>query len=238
MRYPDSALLTDEVVVFDVHHHAVVLLRPVLLAVAFFTVWIALLAVLEPFRKDWALLIVLIIFLFLIGYVAWRVVVWTRVNLVLTDRRLIYEYGVLTRHSQEIHLSKIIDVSSTQMVLGRLLNYGDLLIKTAPDSRESAFFDLPHPERLRLDITERTHTVTSSDESRGHFVEEVARAVTRERPTAELPALPAERPPIYSEIVDQIERLDILRERGVLSEAEFSEAKEGLLSRLKKEPGQ
>jgi hypothetical protein len=65
---------------------------------------------------------------------------------------------------------------------------------------------------------------------------EVARAVQREQPTGELPLIPPERPPLYSEIVDQIERLDSMRERGVISGAEFEEAKQAMMARLKKEP--
>jgi hypothetical protein len=65
---------------------------------------------------------------------------------------------------------------------------------------------------------------------------EAARTVSREQPTLELPPLPPERPPLYSEIVDQIERLDAMRERGVISGGEFDEAKQGLLARLNREP--
>lgn len=75
-----------------------------------------------------------------------------------------------------------------------------------------------------------------SDERTTSLAVEVAQAVKREQPTYELPPLPPERPPLYSEIVDQIERLDALRERGTLTDSEFEEAKQGLIARLKKEP--
>ena len=240
MKYPESELAADETIAFDVHHHPIMLGRTLLLMLAYLAVWLALVVAFDFFKGGWQMLVGLALLLALLVLFAWRVAVWTHVNLVLTDRRLVYRSGVFGRHSREIPLSRINDVTMYQMVLGRIFGTGDLVIKSASEAGggQSAFFDVPHPERLKREILEQAHALgrgTSGEGARALALE-VARAVQREQPTGELPRIPPERPPLYSEIVDQIERLDSMRERGVISGEEFEEAKQALIARLKKEP--
>jgi uncharacterized membrane protein YdbT with pleckstrin-like domain len=235
MRFPSSSLAKDEIVVFDVHHHPFVLARPAAPALAYLVVWSILVAKVGFFRVGWVFLAGLAILVLLLLYWAWRIVVWTHVNLVLTDRRLIYQCGVLTRHSRETPLSKINDVASYQMVLGRILGMGDLVIESASETGKVPFFDLPGPAALKLEIIEQMHSARGGGEDAKSIATEVAREVRREQPTAEMPPLPPERPPLYSEIVDQIERLEAMREHGAITDEEFEEAKRGLLDRLKRE---
>jgi uncharacterized membrane protein YdbT with pleckstrin-like domain len=240
MKYPESELAADETIAFDVHHHPIVLGRTLLLVLAYLAAWLTLVVLFDFFRGGWQALAGLVLLLALLALLAWRIIVWRHVNLVLTDRRLVYRSGVFSRHSREIPLRKIDDVTMYQMVTGRIFSSGDLVIKTATDAgaRQSAFFDVPHPERLKREILERAHALGqgASGESARELALEVAKAVQREQPTGELPPIPPERPPLYSEIVDQIERLDSMRERGVISGAEFEEAKQAMMARLKKEP--
>src|SRR3954468_19234680 len=50
-------------------------------------------------------------------------------ELVLTDRRVIYKTGLLKRHTMEMNRSKVETVSVDQSVLGRLLNYGTVIVR-------------------------------------------------------------------------------------------------------------
>ena len=239
MRYPSSSLAKDETIVFDVHHHPFVLWKQALPLVLFLAVWLALVIEVDFFRRGWVLLAALAALLLLALYLAWGFAVWAHVNLVLTDRRLVYRSGVITRHSREIPLSRINDVTSLQMVLGRLFGMGDLVVDTAGDAGKVPFFDVPSPDELKLEIMERVHAARGDAPGDGtrSLAREVALEVKRDQPTVELPPLPQERPPLYSEIVDQIERLDAMRERGVITDAEFEEAKRAMLAKLTKEPG-
>lgn len=236
MRYPSSSLAVDETIAFDVHHHPVVLFKPFALLLVYLAAWLTLVAEVRFFQEDWVLLGGFALLVLLAAYDAWEVVVFTHVNLVLTDRRLVYQSGVFTRTSREIPLSRINDVTLLQMVLARLFGSGDLVIDSGADSGQWALFDLPKPGTLKLQILDGAHAARGGPGDEKAIALEVARAVNREQPTIELPPLPPERPPLYSEIVDQIERLEAMRERGVISGAEFEEAKRGLLSRLNKEP--
>lgn len=236
MKYPESLLSSDETVHFDVHHHPVVLWWPVLLVCLYLALWITLMATVRFFREGPALMACAVVLVVLAAFLVSRVLLWSHTSLVLTNHRLIYHTGVFARHSRETPVSTITDVSSSQLILGRIFGYGDLLIELASESRKLPYFDFPHPDKLKLGIVEqvRAGDVTGGNDA-SSVAEEVAMAVARAQPTQAIAAVPPERPPLYSEIVDQIERLDELREKGTLSDDEFRKAKESLLDRMSKD---
>ena len=57
-------------------------------------------------------------------------------ELVLTERRVIYKTGLLKRHTMEMNRSKVETVSVDQSVLGRLLNYGTVIVRGTGGSLE------------------------------------------------------------------------------------------------------
>lgn len=237
MKYPESLLSVDETVLFDVHHHPVVLWWPFFLVFLYVALWIALLFIIRIFRGGTALVIGFAGLAAVSVFLASRTVSWSHTSLVLTNHRLVYRSGVFTRHSRETPVSIVADVSSSQLILGRVFGYGDLLVELSGDHRKVPYFDFPHPGELQLHILEQLRALgkQGTGEVGSSVAEEVAMAFARAQPTREITSIPPERPPLYSEIVDQIERLDELREKGVLSEEEFRTAKESLLNRLGKE---
>jgi uncharacterized membrane protein YdbT with pleckstrin-like domain len=239
MNYPKSAMAADETIIFDVHHHFSVLLKPMLLIDACLVAWIIMVMNLDYFRRGWMLIAGFALAGGLLAFEAWKFILWTHTNLVLTDRRLVYRSGVFTKRSREIPLSRISDVTTIEMFLGRIFSSGDLVITldSSSGTEKSAFFRLPQPQKLKLDILQQVHTLRAeiAGMRTDSLASEIAHAVKREQPTYELPPLPPERPPLYSEIVDQIERLDALRKQGTLTDTEFEEAKQSLMARFKKE---
>ena len=237
MRYPEKFLSEGEEIIFDVHHHPVVLWRPFFLVLFYTTAWLALLFTVDFFGSGWPLLAGAVLLGLLLVVLSWKVEVWLRVNLVLTNYRLMYRVGVLSRSAWEIPLSSITDISLIQTIGGRVIGLGDLVIKSYSESGQTPYFGLRHPNQLKQKILEQIHRVTGAAAGEGPraIAEEVARTIERTQPTHEIAAVPPERPPLYSEIVDQIERLEELRGRGVLSDEDFQKAKDDLLSRLGKE---
>ena len=57
-------------------------------------------------------------------------------ELVLTDRRVIYKTGLFKRHTMEMNRSKVETVGVDQSVLGRLLNYGTVIVRGTGGSLE------------------------------------------------------------------------------------------------------
>jgi uncharacterized membrane protein YdbT with pleckstrin-like domain len=57
-------------------------------------------------------------------------------ELVLTDRRVIYKTGLFQRHTMEMNRSKVETVGVDQSVLGRMLNYGTVIVRGTGGSFE------------------------------------------------------------------------------------------------------
>ena len=53
---------------------------------------------------------------------------WTT-EIAVTDRRIIYKEGFISRRTIEMHMDKVESVDVEQSVLGRLLGYGDILVR-------------------------------------------------------------------------------------------------------------
>jgi uncharacterized membrane protein YdbT with pleckstrin-like domain len=53
---------------------------------------------------------------------------WTT-EIAVTDRRIIYKRGFIRRHTIEMHLDKVESIDVDQSILGRIMNYGDILIR-------------------------------------------------------------------------------------------------------------
>ncbi|HTV88575.1 MAG TPA: PH domain-containing protein [Stellaceae bacterium] len=73
-------------------------------------------------------------------------------ELAVTDRRVIYKAGVLQRHTLEMNRSKVETVGVDQSLLGRLLNYGTVVVRGTGGSFEPIRF-IGDPLRFRSHIT-------------------------------------------------------------------------------------
>jgi uncharacterized membrane protein YdbT with pleckstrin-like domain len=63
---------------------------------------------------------------------AWLFHAWFRrwtTEIAVTDRRVIYKRGFIRRRTIEMHLDKVESVDVDQSILGRIFNYGDILIR-------------------------------------------------------------------------------------------------------------
>ncbi len=61
---------------------------------------------------------------------------WLSTELAVTDRRVIYKSGVLARHTLEMNRSKVESVDVDQSVLGRILNFGTIVVRGTGGSLE------------------------------------------------------------------------------------------------------
>jgi uncharacterized membrane protein YdbT with pleckstrin-like domain len=77
-------------------------------------------------------------------------------ELVLTDRCLIAKWGLLSRKTVEMALSRIESFHVTQSVLGRLLNYGDVTVVRVGASLEP-LHGIKNPLELRRRIGASVH---------------------------------------------------------------------------------
>jgi membrane protein YdbS with pleckstrin-like domain len=129
---------------------------------------------------------------------------WATTSFVLTSDRLIYRSGVVAKRGIEMPLERVNTVFSNQSVLDRLLGCGDLVIESAGEQGRQSFTDIGRPSFVQNEI----YRQIEDNQNRMYG------GLRRDDP------------------IDQLERLDELRRRGVISEAEFEAKKARLLDRM------
>jgi len=72
-------------------------------------------------------------------------------EIVVTDHRVIFKRGLISRHTVEMNVSKIETVDVEQSVWGRLFNYGDVVIRGTGGTFEP-LIGIQHPLQLRSAI--------------------------------------------------------------------------------------
>jgi uncharacterized membrane protein YdbT with pleckstrin-like domain len=80
--------------------------------------------------------------------VGWPFLVRATTELVLTNRRVISKFGVLSRETVEIGFSKVESIRVKQGLLGRLFNYGDLVV-TGSGATHAPIANIKHPMEFR-----------------------------------------------------------------------------------------
>ena len=90
---------------------------------------IALILPVEPTLHYLALIVAVIIFLIGTALLARAWFHRITTEIAVTDRRIIYKRGFIRRYTVEMHMDKVESVDVEQSILGRLLNYGDVIVK-------------------------------------------------------------------------------------------------------------
>lgn len=77
---------------------------------------------------------------------------WWTTEIAVTDRRVIYKTGFIRRKTTEMHMDKIESVDVDQSVLGRIFDYGDVIVR-GTGSGLAPIRNLDAPLELRNHIT-------------------------------------------------------------------------------------
>ena len=201
--FPRKFLNDGEDVVLDLHPHWWYFVKPVATLV--------LLLVAAGFAAStnvsYLYLVPLGLALVNLIWLGWRYLTWVTNNFVLTTDRLIDRKGVLAKRVREIPLERINDLSINQSFFERLIGAGDVMVESAGERGQEPFSDLPKPQQVQNAI-----------------YSEMERSQTRSAQRASGPA--------QLSIPEQIDKLDELRQRGVISQAEFDAKKAQLLERM------
>jgi len=78
---------------------------------------------------------------------------WTT-EIDITDRRIVYKHGFIRRHTVEMNMDKVESVDVDQSILGRLFNYGDVVIRGTGVGFEP-LHNVDAPLELRNSVTAR-----------------------------------------------------------------------------------
>lgn len=202
MVYPQRLLNDDETVMVDLHPHWWFLAGPIVALVVSIGAAIATLVMTESDTTEqsiagWAALVALAV------SAVWLVVRysrWTTTHFVITNLRVIFRSGLVSKRGIEIPLDRVTTVHFRQGVMERVVGAGDLLIESGGESGQQRFTDIRQPDRVQRVI---------------HSEMDVGRQ--RRVGGAAL------------DVADQLERLESMLMRGSLTAEEFDRQKRRLL---------
>jgi uncharacterized membrane protein YdbT with pleckstrin-like domain len=170
MGYPDNVLATDEQVVLHRHPHWKRLIVPVL-ALLVTTALAAFLAALVA-RTGWdantkkvVSAVVAGVWLLVVGWLTLRpFLAWLTTHFVITDRRVMYRHGVLTRAGIDIPLARINSVEFRHGLFDRMVRTGTLIIESASQD-PLEFTDIPRVEQVHSLLYHEVFDTLDSEES-------------------------------------------------------------------------
>jgi uncharacterized membrane protein YdbT with pleckstrin-like domain len=155
--------------------------------------------------------------------VGWYYLVWQRERYLVTTRRVIVAGGVINKWQRDTSLPMINDMVVDHPLLGRVLGYGEIDLLTASEQGTDKIRYLPEADEFKKAILDAKyqHELEVGGGRAAAVASPAAGAApaTRERMTAQ-------------EVDDSVTRLAAMRDRGVITAAEFEEKKRELLDRL------
>jgi membrane protein YdbS with pleckstrin-like domain len=168
--YPDNVLAKDEQVVLHRHPHWKRLIGPVLVLLVATAVAAFVAAVVQ--RTNWdntaktvVSSVVLVIWLVLIGWLTlWPFFSWLTTHFVITDRRVMFRHGVLTRSGIDIPLARVNSVEFRHGLLDRMVRTGTLIIESASQD-PLEFHDIPQVERVHSLLYHEVFDTLGAEES-------------------------------------------------------------------------
>lgn len=153
MGYPENTLARDEQVVLHRHPHwkrliGAVLVLLVTSAVAAFVAGYVNTLAWDASAKNVIFLVIGGIWLVLVGWLTvWPFLAWWTTHFVITDRRVMFRHGLLTRAGIDIPLARINSVEFRHGLLDRILRTGTLVIESAAQG-PLEFHNIPRVERV------------------------------------------------------------------------------------------
>ena len=170
MGYPENVLAAGEQVVLHRHPHWKRLVGPILVLLIA-TVAASFVAALvnntswDPTAKKVLFGVIAAIWLILVGWLTlWRFFNWLTTHFVITDRRVMFRHGLLTRSGIDIPLARINSVEFRHGLLDRMLRTGTLIIESASQD-PLEFHDIPRVERVHSLLYHEVFDTLGAEES-------------------------------------------------------------------------
>ena len=204
MAFPKKLLNEGEELILDLHPHWWFFAGPIFTLVL---AVVALIVLAALGATDWLVLAAAGVSVASAVWVIGRFLRWNTTNFVLTSDRLIYRTGVLAKKGVEIPLERVNTVFFNQSIFERMLRAGDLVIESAGERGQQSFSNISQPSHVTNEIYKQIEANQN-------------RMFGGARPNPEL------------SVPEQLEKLDELRQRGVITQAEFDAKKAQLLERM------
>ena len=210
MPYPHRLLNDGEEVALDLRPHWWYFAKNILTAIPLlFLLWVSWKVGNDIVWWFWGVLGLL-----WAGWLLLQYFNWTFTHFVVTSSRVVFRTGVLAKHGVEIPMDRISNINFNQSIWERIIGAGDLEIESAGRDGQTKFDDVWHPDAVQQELYRQMelHAKTRAGWNAG-------------APTP-APAAPA------ASLPEQLQQLAGLRDRGVLTTAEFEKKKAQLLERM------
>ncbi|MGE5211942.1 MAG: PH domain-containing protein [Acidobacteriota bacterium] len=203
MAFPSRLLNDNETVSVDLHPHWWYLAAPSIAIVLAIAAGVATLVATEVdstwrTAAGWATIVAIV------ASSCWllsRYGRWLTTHFVITNRRVIFRTGLLTKRGTEIPIDRVNTVYFHQSIWERVLGVGDLLIESGGETGQQRFTDIRQPDRVQRVL----HAEMEARELRGRGPDGVV------------------------DVAGQLEKLESLLLRGTITADEFERQKRRLL---------
>ncbi|THV43135.1 PH domain-containing protein [Glycomyces buryatensis] len=153
MGYPDDQLARGEVVKLHTRPHWKEAVGPVLWFVVFLLIGAIAIYYSTKIDGDWKMWLILGEVVVFVAIIVWLSVLpwirWQSTHYVITDQRVMWREGLVTRESRHIPLARVNTVSYTQNVWERIFGFGDMNIDSASDDGEIELVDVPKVDKTK-----------------------------------------------------------------------------------------
>lgn len=145
-----------------------------------------------------------------VALIGGKVLAWRATGLLITTTRVVHRSGLLRRVGREIPVTRVQDVTYSQGLVGRVFGVGSVTVESAGASPAEAFQKVRRPAEVQRILNRAVEGAVrgGSGSKRGGAGQ------------------------AGLDLVAQIDRLDGLRRRGVVTDAEFEAKKAELLARM------
>ena len=138
-------------------------------------------------------------------WLGWEYLQWRFTNFAITNSRVIFQQGLISKKGVEIPLERVNNVNFNQTIIERILGAGDLLIESGGQDGQQRFTDIRRPDEVQNLIQ------AQMDENERRTYAAMGTALTS------------------NDVATQLEKLEGLRDRGSISAEEFDAEKRRLL---------
>jgi uncharacterized membrane protein YdbT with pleckstrin-like domain len=151
---------------------------------------------------------------------------WQTTRFAITDRRVAYQTGLISRHGVSIPINRVNNVNFHQGAIARMLGNGTVVIESAGETGESVFENIPHPEHVRQVIFNQMDVDENKDAQRD--ADAIAQAIARTQPIAP----PAAAAPAATDAQSRLQQLEQLHAQGLINDSEYQAKRTEILGGL------
>ncbi len=219
MAYPEHLIHDGEHVALDLNPHWWYFIQHIMvgfgiLGLMFIAAWLDIRVIKDAL--DFIIGVGLLLWAVWLGV---RFMAWRRTYFVVTDRRVIFRTGFISKRGVEIPLDRITNIDFQQGPIERMIGAGDLDIQSAGRDGSSHFEDVRHPDAVQQEIY---HQIENREQHRSdRNASAIATAMGGQVATG-----------ATGDPAEQLRRLAALRDEGLITAEEFEAKKADLLDRM------